>query len=302
MRLRLLFRLDRTSLTAGAILALASAACSDEPTGSQPPDPSAIVIAAAGDIAVCGTNGDEATAALLDSLRADTILALGDNAYENGTRAEFAICYGPSWGRHKARTRPSPGNHDYNTNGAAGYYIYFGTMAGPPGRGYYSFDAGAWHLISLNSNVSAGAGSAQLTWLRADLATNRTACALAFWHHPVVSSGPNGDHPHMREIWALLDSAGVDVILVGHDHSYERFAPQTSTGVADPNSVRQFVVGTGGAALRPFTTIKANSEVRNSDSWGVLKMTLRPDRFDWEFVPVAGASFTDQGSALCVAP
>jgi hypothetical protein len=282
------------------ISASALVACADEPTRTgEPADPSAVVIAAVGDIAVCGSNGDEVTAALLDSLRADTILTLGDNVYQNGTAGEFAVCYDPSWGRHKARTRPSPGNHDYNTSGAAGYYAYFGAPAGPPGRGYYSFDAGAWHLISLNSNVPAGAGSAQLAWLRADLAANRTACALAYWHHPVTSSGPNGDYPHMGEIWDVLDSAGVDVILAAHDHSYERFAPQTSTGVADSDGIRQFVVGTGGAPLRPFVTIRANSEVRNSSSWGVLKMTLRPDRYDWEFVAAPGTGFSDQGSAAC---
>jgi acid phosphatase type 7 len=285
------------------VSASALAACADEPTrGGEPADPSAIVIAAVGDIAVCGSSGDDATAALLDSLRADTILTLGDNVYKDGMAGEFAMCYAPTWGRHKPRTRPSPGNHDYNTSEAGGYYAYFGALAGPPGRGYYSLDAGAWHLISLNSNVSAGAGSAQLAWLRADLATNRTACALAFWHHPVISSGPNGDHPHMRQVWDVLDSAGVDVILAAHDHSYERFAPQTSTGVADSDGIREFVVGTGGAPLRPFVTIRANSEVRNSSSWGVLKMTLRPDRYDWEFVAAPGAGFTDQGSAACVQP
>jgi acid phosphatase type 7 len=289
------------TLTAVALVSgLVLVACRDEPTGVEERSTTPIVIAAAGDIAVCGSNGDEATAALLDALGADTILTLGDNVYENGTASEFANCYHPSWGRHKARTRPSPGNHDYQTTGAVAYYAYFGAMAGPLRRGYYSFEAGAWHLISLNSNVSAGAGSAQLTWMRADLTANRTACTLAYWHHPVISSGQYGNDAHMQEVWRVLDSAGVDVILVGHDHNYERFAPQTSTGVADPNGVREFVVGTGGASLRSFATIRANSEVRNSNSWGVLKMTLYTDRYDWQFIPVAGATFTDQGSANCV--
>jgi hypothetical protein len=220
--------------------------------------------------------------------------------YENGTAAEFENCYGPSWGRHKARTRPAPGNHEYNTPGASGYYAYFGELAGPPSRGYYTFTLAGWHIISLNSNVPAGAGSEQLTWLRSQLAADRPACALAYWHHPVVSSGPTGRNTHMAEIWRVLDSAGVDVILVGHDHIYERFAPQGSTGTADPNGVRQFIVGTGGRALHGIGAIRPNSEVRSSAAWGILKMTLRSTSYDWQFIPVTGATFADHGSAECV--
>jgi hypothetical protein len=274
---------------------LAGTGCGDDPV--EPSEE--LVIAAAGDIAVCGSVGTTGTADVLGMMNPDLILTLGDNVYDNGTALEFADCYEPTWGRQKARTRPSPGNHDYNTPDAAPYFAYFGAAAGPAGLGYYSFDAGGWHLISLNSNVPAGAGSAQLDWLREDLRQHPATCTLAYWHHPVITSGQHGNNPHMQEVWRVLDSAAADLILVGHDHDYERFAPQTETGAAGPDGVRQFVVGTGGAELRDFATIQANSEMRNSTSWGVLRLVLRADRYDWEFVPAPGATFTDQGSATC---
>jgi hypothetical protein len=218
---------------------------------------------------------------------------------------EFANCYNPSWGRHKARTRPAPGNHEYYTAGASGYYNYFGAAAGDPSKGYYSYDLGAWHIVSLNSmceNVGGcGANSTMVSWLRQDLAAHPSSCTLAYWHHPVFSSGSDhGNDPKMIPSCDALYAAGADVVLSGHDHDYERFAPQTASGVADSaRGIREFVVGTGGRSHYSFGTIRANSQVRNSDTFGVLKLTLHPTSYDWQFVPEAGKTFSDSGSASC---
>jgi hypothetical protein len=272
------------------------------PPASAGTDP---VILAAGDIAACTSSGDEATANLLDTL-AGTVLTLGDNAYESGTPLEFTTCYAPTWGRHKARTMPSPGNHDYNTPGATGYYTYFGAAAGDPSKGYYSFDVGTWHLIALNSNCGAiggcGAASPMVTWLRNDLAANPTQCTLAYWHHARFSSSAvHGSSTTYQAMWQALYDYGADVVLVGHDHNYERFAPQTATGVADPSyGIREFVVGTGGKSHYGFDPVpQPNSEVRDSTSYGVLSMTLHANSYDFSFVPAAGYSFTDSGSGTC---
>jgi uncharacterized protein YjdB len=265
-----------------------------------PPPGGSVVFVGSGDIGDCGRDGKEQTAKLLDAIPG-TVYTTGDNAYQDGTDADFANCYDASWGRHKARTRPSPGNHDYHTSGAAGYFRYYGENAGPAGRGYYSFDLGDWHIISLNSNVSMSSTSAQVTWLKADLAANPKKCTLAYWHHPRFSSGDHGNNSSTQPLYQALYDADADVILTGHDHSYERFAPQTATGVADPaRGIRQFVIGTGGRSFYSFGTIKPNSEVRNTGTWGVLKLTLHADRYDWEFVPVAGKTFTDTGTGMCV--
>ena len=261
------------------------------------------VFVGAGDIASCSSSGDEATANLLDNIPG-TVYTLGDNAYESGSSAEFLNCYNPSWGRHKARTRPSVGNHEYYTAGASGYYNYFGAAAGDPSKGYYSYNLGAWHIISLNSmceNVGGcGAGSPMVTWLKGDLADN-PSCTLAYWHHPVFSSGSeHGNDPKMIPSWDALYAAGADVVLSGHDHDYERFAPQTSNGTADPDrGIREFVVGTGGKSHYAFGAIRANSQVRNSDTNGVLKLTLHASSYDWQFVPEAGKTFSDAGTDSC---
>ncbi len=259
------------------------------------------VLVGAGDIASCDGSGDERTAELLDGIEG-TVFTTGDNVYGSGTAEEFRDCYDPSWGRHKARTRPAPGNHDYGTSGAGPYYDYFGANAGPAGRGYYSYDLGTWHVISLNSNVASGAGSAQASWLRSDLADNPGPCTATYWHAPVFSSGAHGNNAKMADIWKILDEAGADVVIAGHDHNYERFAPQTFDGKADPNGIRQFVVGTGGKELRPFSDIQANSEVRDSNTAGVLEMTLRQTGYEWRFVPEAGKTFADSGIATCDGP
>jgi hypothetical protein len=252
-------------------------------------------LVAAGDVAICEGGAAAATARLLDGI-GGTVAALGDLAYPSGTPEQFRDCYDPAWGRHRGRTRPVPGNHDYETPGAVGYFGYFGAAAGPPGRGYYSYDLGAWHIVTLNSNVAADGGSPQIAWLRRDLDASRRPCTLAYWHHPLFSSGPNGANPRMREAWRLLDDAGADVVLAGHDHLYERFAPQDAGGFADPNGIRQFTVGTGGVPLYPVAAAQANSEVRIS-AFGVLKLTLTGDSYAWAFVPLSGPG--DGGSARC---
>lgn len=260
------------------------------------------VILAAGDIATCANTNDSATAELLDGLDG-TILILGDLAYEDGTAAQFANCYDPTWGRHKARTRPSPGNHEYRTAGAAPYYAYFGASAGDPTKGYYSFDIGNWHIISLNSNcnvVSCAAGSAQEMWLRADLAASTKPCTLAYWHHARFSSGnDHGNDASVAPFWSALYEYGAEVALVSHEHVYERFDPQSPAAAADPNGLRQFTVGTGGRSLDGFLSPQPNSVVRDASAYGVLKMTLHSNSYDWRFVPVEGESFEDSGSASC---
>lgn len=280
-------------------IALASMACTN---GVGPPPPGTTnVLVGTGDIADCGSSGDEATAALLDGIDG-TVFTAGDNAYEDGSTTNFTQCYQPSWGRHKARTRPSPGNHDYHTSGAADYYAYFGALAGEAGKGYYSYDIGDWHIVSLNSNISMGAGSAQETWLRADLAATSLTCTLAYWHHPRFSSGTqHGSESSAEPLWQALYDAGAEIVVSGHEHNYERFAPQRPDGTADAaNGIREFVVGTGGTGhYNDLGTQLPNSELFNGTTFGVLKLTLGPGTYTWNFVPVAGETFTDSGSGSC---
>ena len=264
---------------------------------------SAPVLIGAGDIADCSGQGDEATARLVRGT-SGAVFTTGDNAYESGTASEFSDCYDPTWGRYKARTRPSVGNHEYYTPDASGYFGYFGKAAGDPKKGYYSYDLGEWHIVSLNArceNVGGcGDDSPMVGWLKQDLASNPMPCTLAYWHDPLFSSGYHGSTPKMKPSWDALYEANAEVVLNGHDHDYERFAPQTPSGAADDSrGIREFVVGTGGRELRPFGTISAHSEVRNSNTFGVLKLTLHPDSYEWKFVPVAGKSFTDAGTSGC---
>lgn len=252
----------------------------------------------AGDIAVCGSDSTEATARLLDRF-ASSVFVLGDNVYPSGTAEQYANCYEPTWGRHRNRTYAAPGNHDWDASAGAPYFAYFGTRAGPSGLGYYSFDLGGWHVLSLNSNVPAHSGSPQYEWVRNDLLVAPRACTIAYWHHPLFSSGAHGNNPQMADVWRLLSESGAEVVLTGHDHHYERFAPQDADGRFDPHGVRQFVVGTGGAPLRAAVAGQSNSEVVESQTWGVLKLTLRSTTYDWEFVPIDGQSFRDFGSGNC---
>lgn len=262
------------------------------------------VVAAAGDIADCASEGDESTAKLLGGIDG-TVLTLGDNVYENGTSEEFADCYDPTWGQFKGRTRPVPGNHEYNTVGAAGYFDYFGKAAGKPGKGYYSYDLGAWHIIALNSNCQeiggCGIDSPEGRWLKNNLANNPSKCTLAYFHYPLFSSGKyRPGVPSVRPLWKTLYSARADVVLNGHDHNYERFAPQDPTGKAAPNrGIREFVVGTGGKSLYPIESPIPNTESYNDVSYGVLKLTLRRESYEWRFLAAQGSTFTDSGSARC---
>jgi hypothetical protein len=269
------------------------------PTADPAPSPAPQVatLVGAGDIGVCGQTAPEDTARLLD-LIPGTIFTTGDNAYPSGTDQQFRDCYGPTWGRHRQRTRPSPGNHDYESPGAAPYFAYFGANAGPPGLGYYSYRLGDWDVFSLNSNIVSDERSAQYEWLRSEL-QRPVRCSLAYWHHPVVSEGPNGDARHMRAIWKLLFDSGVDVVITGHDHNYQRFIPLDGDLRRSPVvGMRQFVVGTGGASPYSFDGGSAATEVRGA-AWGVLKLTLASDRYDWEFLAVPGQLFRDSGSAAC---
>lgn len=265
------------------------------------PSPDATVLWAVGDIADCGSAGDEATARLLGASEGPIAL-LGDLAYGSGTQQQFADCYGASWGGLADRVRPSPGNHEYQSTDAGPYFAYFGAAAGDPARGYYSYEIGAWHIIALNSNCDPVGGcddsSAQLRWLTEDLAQSNASCTLAYWHHPLFSSGQHGDDGRMRQAYELLDAAGADVVLAGHDHDFERFAPQDANGQATVDGVRQFVVGTGGKSLRAFDEVRANSEVRFSGDFGALRLALEPSSYAWDFTTVAGRT-VDSGTAEC---
>jgi 3',5'-cyclic AMP phosphodiesterase CpdA len=257
-------------------------------------------LVAAGDIAGCWWRWDDATGRLLDPVDG-TVLALGDLAYQNGDPAQYRACYGPNWGRHRSRTRPVIGNHDARTARGAGYYGYFGAAAGPPGKGWYSWEREGWHLVALNSELGDPALDAeQLRWLDADLRAHPTRCALAYMHRPAYSSGQHGSSARMQQVLRVLYRHGVDVILSGHDHDYERFSPQDTLGRPDPaRGIVQFVVGTGGAPLyRPGVPLP-NSRTFNSRVHGVLALRLRADGYDWEFVPIRRGVFEDRGTERC---
>lgn len=282
--------------------------------GALPGDP---VVVAAGDIAcdpldsvnkggIGSTNWchQKFTGELLPGLHPTVILTLGDNQYLDGNLRAFGQSFGTTWGRLKTLIHPSPGDHDYLTPGAAGYFEYFGAAAGNPSEGYYSFDVGAWHLISLNAACAAvggcGIGSPQEQWLQADLAAHPSRCTLAYFHFARFSSGILGSSSAGDAFWQDLYAAGADVVLSGHAHSYERFAPQTPKGAADPTrGLTEFVVGTGGRDHNAFLAPLPNSQMRDADTFGVLKLVLHPTSYDWEFVPEGGHTFTDAGTASC---
>lgn len=295
------------------------------------------VIAAAGDIACdpgsrgfndgAGTRSSCRQFAVSDLLldpAIDRVLALGDLQYYCGSKPAFQESYDPSWGRVKDKTLPVVGNHEYLTDtgatgtaetgtrtgcdaaneGAAGYFDYFGAVAGAPARGWYSLDLGAWHLVALNTNCSkvggCDAASPQLQWLRADLAAHPATCTLAFFHHPRFSSGDHGSDPDYTPLWEVLHEGGVDVVLNGHEHIYERFAPQTPHGEPDArHGIRQFTVGTGGSNHTDITAVQPNSEIREAGAFGVLRMTLRPTGYSWQFAAEPGTTFTDSGAERC---
>ncbi len=264
------------------------------------------VLIAAGDLAACHDDNRAAETAALVGSHVDAIATLGDHVYEDGTAKQFADCYEPTWGGLRARTRPAPGNHDYNSTNATPYYSYFGDAAGDPRQGWYSYELGAWHIVVLNSECDeiggCGRDSAQVQWFRDDLAAHPTVCLAAYWHKPRFSSGTHGSSDTFQPFWEVLAEHGADVILNGHDHDYERFAPQSPAGEPDPRGARQFVVGTGGKDLRGFVSEEPNREVGDSDTYGVLELTLHADSYDWQFLPIAGGLFTDGGSATCSPP
>jgi len=268
--------------------------------GGNPPAAATAKILAAGDVGECGF-GAPRTGQLLDTLEGSHLLVLGDLAYMQGTTANFRDCYDPSWGRQMDRTRPVPGNHEYETPGAASFFQYFGGKAGPQGLGYYAFSAGPWRIIALNSELPAMPGSAQNQWLRNELDTNRTACTLAYWHRPLFTSGPNlpqnlpNDAP--VNLWRTLNEFGADVVLNGHDHLYERFAAQDIEGRPSVNGIRQFIAGTGGAHLYTPGPPKPNSE-KLASVYGILQMTLSANSYTWDFVSVDN-TFRDTGSGTC---
>jgi PKD repeat protein len=252
----------------------------------------------AGTIARCDKTFDEATATELDGIPG-TVFTLGDHVLE-GTATEFADCYQPSWGRHRSRTRPVPGDKEYLVSGATPYYSYFGTAAGDPAKGYYSYNLGDWHVIVLNSSLSTSASSSQVQWLRADLQANPKTCTMALWHYPLFSSGASGPRTSMKPLWDALYQFGADVVLNGHYAIYERFAPQTPAGVADPvNGIRAFTVGTGGQNSNSLVTTADNSEIRMKGVYGVLRLILMPNGYTWSYEQAAGVALSDSGSTVC---
>jgi hypothetical protein len=302
---RIAGRLALVGRVATVVLCLAaSGSCNKSATSPTPVRgaPTAIptasiaeaVLVGAGDINMCGQPGATATAAILDRIPG-TVFTAGDNAYMRGSKADYE-CYDRAWGRHRGRTFATPGNHEYDTPGATPYFEYFGERAGPFGLGYYSYEVGAWHVVSLNSSVPASEGSAQLSWLRADLQSARVPCVAAIIHHPLISSGPNGDNPQVRELWRALEQAGAELVVSGHDHLYERHARIDFVGRPSQRGLRLFTVGTGGATLYQSSAMRPTTEAKVV-AWGVIKFTLLPTSYRWEFHTTDG--IVDSGLDLC---
>jgi hypothetical protein len=267
---------------------------SSNPTQTPTTSSGSVVLVGAGDISRCDNNNDEAVAKLLDGI-SGTVFTVGDNAYDSGSTTEYNNCYDPTWGRHKGRTKPVPGNHEYGTSGAAGYFQYFNN---PPA--YYAYNLGAWRIYALNSEIDVSASGAQGTWLQSDLASNPKQCVLAYWHRPRWSSGStHGSASDMQALWQILYNAGAELVITGHEHNYERFAQMNASGAVVSQGLREFVVGTGGASHYGFGSTLSSSEVRNSSTYGALKLTLNSGSYNWQFVPIAGSTFTDSGSANC---
>ena len=270
--------------------------------------PQTFVMVGAGDIAGCTSGGDEITAKLvvgvLEQYPGASVFTLGDNVYPNGTSGEFTDCYNPSWGSFKARTHPVPGNHDYNTANATGYYGYFDDKAGDPSKGYYSYNLGTWHVVVVNSNCAAiggcEAGSVQELWLRSNLKASSNQCQIVMWHHPRFSSGlEHGNADFMQDIWKAVAENHVELVLNGHEHTYERFAPMNAIGEADSSGTTEILVGSGGISHYHAGIKKPNSQTFDSDTYGVLKLELLASSYNFKFLPQPGKSFTDSGSGVC---
>lgn len=281
------------TVTFGSGQALPATVTSTLPASGAPTTGEAILVGA-GDISYCDNDNDELTARLLDTIPG-TVFTTGDNVYDRGSVDEYNTCYDLTWGRHKDRTRPVPGNHEYRTAGAGGYYQYFD---GVPE--YYAYDLGTWRIYALNSEIDLTAGSEQLLWLQTDLASNPRQCVLAYWHKPRWSSGEHhGSDRDIQPLWQTLYEAGAELVLNGHEHNYERFAEMDDTGTASSPGIREIVIGTGGRNHYEFDTPLPASEVRDATSYGVLKLTLREGGYAWEFIPAEGSTFTDSGSGTC---
>jgi acid phosphatase type 7 len=262
---------------------------------------SSAVLVGAGDIATCSSGADSKTATRVRSV-GGTVFTAGDNAYPKGSPSQFSKCYADTWGKFKSKTRPAVGDNEYDTSGAKGYWDYFGSAAGRRGEGWYSYNLGGWHIVVLNSNCGkvggCDQGSAQMQWLKKDLASANASCTAAIWHEPRFSS-VYGNRSGTKPFWEALYAAGADIVINGHDHAYERFAPQDPSGHGTSNGIRQFTVGTGGAPLaNGFKTVQPNSQVRSVKSHGVLKLTLHSDGYDFKFIPADG-SFHDSGKGTC---
>jgi hypothetical protein len=252
-----------------------------------------VVLVGAGDISTCDNNNDEATAKLLDNI-SGTVFTAGDNAYPSGTYTQYTNCYHPTWGRHKSRTKPVPGNHEYNTSGAAGYFKYFSKSS------YYAYNLGDWRIYALNSQIDVSSTSSQVKWLKNDLTANPKHCVLAYWHQPRWSSGSHyGNNSKYQTLWKTLYDAKAELVINGHEHNYERFKEMNASGVSASPGLREFVVGTGGVNHYGFGSALSTSQVRNSSTYGVLKLTLNSTSYSWKFVPVAGKTFTDSGTTNC---
>ncbi len=267
------------------------------PTSTPPASGGDPVVLATGDSRTGCTSGATATANLLSRYPSATLLLFNGDATDTGAYSEFTNCFDTTYGQYKAQLRPVPGNHEYDTSGGSGYYTYYGTQAHSPG--YYSFEVGTWHLVALNSEIDLSATSAQIAWLKNDLTAHPSPCTLTYWHEPRWSSGNHGDNTFVSALWQTLYDNNVDLVFNGHDHDYERFAPQNPSGVADTaRGIREFVIGTAGAPPYAFATIRANSQVRMTGSYGVVQFTLHPSSYDWQWIGATG-SFADAGTTAC---
>jgi hypothetical protein len=300
-------------LLLGCAVAAAVAASCHHPGGPDPcqdcgngPPPGDVIFVGAGDIARCSDarSGRDLTANLISAMPVEAVIfTAGDNAYMDGTEDQFRTCYDSSWGRFKSRTHPVPGNHEYNTAGAAPYFNYFGAAAGPPGLGYYAFNINsAWRVLALNSEIAMDVNSPQMQFVKNDLQTNAHLCTIAIWHRPLFNSGDgNGEFLQTAPMFRALYDANAEIVINGHEHTYERFAPQDVDRHQDPaRGLREFIVGTGGIdAFYHFPTVKPNSEARIAETFGVLKFVLSPTSYKWDFVPAVPGGLTDSGIGNC---
>lgn len=267
------------------------------------PNTGPATLIAVGDLSLCDDPSGELTAAMVDAIPG-TIALLGDNVYEAGSLTEFLDCFEPRWGRHRARTRPAVGNHEYRTPDAGAYYAYFCGLTGEPFKGWYSYELGTWHVVVLNSNcgkIDCAVDSEQLRWLRDDLAQHPSRCTLAYFHHPRFNSGSVGDEARVGPMWDALYGAGVELVLNGHEHAYERFAPQAPSGALDETKgIVELIVGTGGRTPpSPLRHLKANSRLRlGLGQAALLVLDLHAGSYEFRLVREDG-QLLDTGGAVC---